>query len=91
MRLGAGRESGNFLVPDMDPLDLALPAKRVGQPIEAVADYAVYPLDTGRSEGFCELISDGLCHASFLWSGSCRAATNFQIGGEVRHLSPLAR
>ena len=26
MRLGAGREGRDLLVPDMDPLDLALPA-----------------------------------------------------------------
>ena len=28
MRLGARRERGDLLVPDMNPLDLALPAKR---------------------------------------------------------------
>src|SRR5208283_1442167 len=31
MRLGACRESGNFLVPDVDPLDLVLAPDRVGQ------------------------------------------------------------
>ena len=43
--LGAGRESGGLLVPDMDPLDLALPAHRVGEAVQAVADEAVDPLD----------------------------------------------
>ena len=30
MRFGTGRESGDLLVPDMDPFDLALPADRIG-------------------------------------------------------------
>src|SRR6266581_8836317 len=62
MRLGTRRESGNFLVPHMNPLDLALPAQRIGQPIEAVADNDVDPLDTGCSERFRKLISNSLCH-----------------------------
>ena len=45
MRFGAGRESGNLFMPDMNPLDLGLPAQRVGQPIQAVADDAIDPLD----------------------------------------------
>src|SRR6266404_4403099 len=70
MRLGARRESGNFLVPDMHPLDLALPAKRVGQPIQTVADNTVDPPDTGCREGFSKLISDSFCHLlSPRWSG----------------------
>jgi hypothetical protein len=45
MRLGGRRESGNLLVPDMHPLDLALSANCVGQAVQAVADNAVYSLD----------------------------------------------
>ena len=52
MRLGGGRESGDLLVPDMDPLDLALPANCVGQAVQAVADDAVYPLDARLRRGF---------------------------------------
>jgi hypothetical protein len=63
MRFRTRRERRNLLVPDMNPLDLALPAQRVGQPIQAVADYAVDPLDTGCSEGFRELISNSFCHS----------------------------
>src|SRR5271169_4477344 len=46
VRFGARRESGDFFVPDVHPLDLALAAKRVGKPVQAVANDAVYPLDT---------------------------------------------
>jgi hypothetical protein len=63
MRLGAGRKGGDLLVPDMDPFDLALASDRVGQPVEAVANDAVDPLDTGRCEDFRELIGDGFCHS----------------------------
>ena len=59
MRLGAGRERGDLLVPDMDPLDLALPADGVGQAVQAVADDAVDPLDPRSGEGFRELVSHG--------------------------------
>ena len=62
VRLGARRESGNFLVSDMHPFDLALAPNRVGQPVQAVADNTVDPLDTGCSEGFGKLISDSFCH-----------------------------
>jgi hypothetical protein len=33
MRLGARRERRDFLMPDMDPLDRALPSYRVGQAV----------------------------------------------------------
>ena len=45
MRLGTGREGRDLLVSDVDPLDLALSSQRIGQPVEAVADDAVDPLD----------------------------------------------
>jgi hypothetical protein len=62
MRLRAGRERGDLLVPDVHPRDLALPADGVGQAIQAVPDDAVDPLDTRSGEGFRELVSHGLCH-----------------------------
>ena len=41
MGLGAGCEGGDFLMPDMNPFDLALAAQRVGDPmLRAVADDA---------------------------------------------------
>jgi hypothetical protein len=58
MRLGARRERGNLLVPNMHPLDLALATDGVGQPVQAVPDNAVNPLDAGRCERLRELISD---------------------------------
>ena len=48
VRLGAGRESGNLFVPDMNPRDLALAAERVGQTVQAVTDDTVDPLDASR-------------------------------------------
>jgi hypothetical protein len=48
VRLGAGRESGNLFVPDMNPRDLALAAERVGQTVQAVADDAIDPLDASH-------------------------------------------
>src|SRR4029077_20572043 len=62
VRLGTGRESRDLLVPHMHPFDLALAADRIGQPIQAVADDAIYPLHTGCSEDFCELIRDCFGH-----------------------------
>jgi hypothetical protein len=62
MRLGTRRESHDLLVPDMDPFDLALAAQRVGQPVQAVADNAINPLDAVRDEDFRKLVRDGFGH-----------------------------
>ena len=62
MRLGTRCEGCDFFVPDMHPLYLPLAAKRVRQPVQAVADNAVNPLDTCCSEGFRKLISHRFCH-----------------------------
>src|SRR5258707_14062320 len=56
VRFGAGRESRDLLVPDMNPLDLALPTNRIGQPVQAVADDAINPLDRSDMYGFLKLI-----------------------------------
>jgi hypothetical protein len=45
MRLGAGREGGDFLVSDVDPLDLSLASYGISQPIEAIAHDTVDALD----------------------------------------------
>ena len=58
MRLGAGREGRDLLVPDMEPLDLALPANGVGQAVQAVADNTVDALDARRCERFRELVGN---------------------------------
>jgi hypothetical protein len=47
-------------VPDMDPLDLALAAKRVRQPVETIADNAIDSLGARRDEDSRELS----CHCS---------------------------
>src|SRR5262249_30283271 len=43
MSLATGANPRDLLVPDMNPFDLALAAKRVGQPVETVIDYTVNP------------------------------------------------
>jgi hypothetical protein len=58
MRLGTSREGRNLLVPDVDPLDLALAAERVGEPVQAVADNAIDPLHAGCGENLGELFRD---------------------------------
>jgi hypothetical protein len=62
MRLRPCREGRDLLVPDMDPLDLALAAKRVRQPVQAIANNAINPLDASRSQDVCELIGYGTGH-----------------------------
>ena len=63
VRLGPGREGRDLLVPHMHPFDLALAADRIGQPVQAVADDAIDPLDANGSKGFRKLISDCFCHS----------------------------
>src|SRR5258708_31616225 len=58
--LGPGCEGRSLLVTNMHPLDLALAAKCIGQPVQAIPDDAVNPLDAGGCKGFGELICDGL-------------------------------
>ena len=62
MRLGAGRECGDLLVPYMEPLDLAMAADGIRQPIEAVADDAIDALDPRGSQRFHELVSNDPRH-----------------------------
>jgi hypothetical protein len=57
MCLGTSREGRDLLVPDVDPLDLAMSPQRVGEAVEAIADNAIDPLDASRSQGLHELIS----------------------------------
>ena len=57
------REGGDFLVPDMDPFDLALTTNRVRQPVKAVAYDAVDPIDSRRDEDFRKLLRYCFGHA----------------------------
>src|SRR5258705_9811411 len=81
VRLGAGCERSDLLVPHMHPFDLALAANRIGQPIEAVADDAIDPLDARGSEGFCKLISNCLGHNDSLLYARMREVFGV-LGGE---------
>jgi hypothetical protein len=58
MRLGAGREGGDLLVPDMDPIDLSLSAQGIDEAVEAIADNAIDPFDACYGGGLHKLISD---------------------------------
>ena len=51
---------------DMDPFDLALPAQRVGEPVQAVADDAVDALDARCDQNLGKLICYCFCQASVL-------------------------
>ena len=48
--VGARGEGGNFLMADVDPLNDFLPAHRVGDPVERIADYSVDSLNPSRGE-----------------------------------------
>ena len=62
MRVGAGGEGGDFLVADVQPVDPAMAAERVGEAVEAVADDAVDPSHAGRGEGLDHLVGNGCGH-----------------------------
>ena len=64
MRLATGRERGDFLVSDVDPLDLSLAPYGVSQPIEAVTHDTVDALDPYRGQDLDELLSNCLRHWS---------------------------
>src|SRR2546430_6302076 len=65
MGFAGGGKRRDFLVPGVNPFDLALMAQRVGQPVETVADDAVNALDSRREKNLGELIRYPLCHGSF--------------------------
>jgi hypothetical protein len=62
MRIRAGRERGDFLVPDMKPLITAMAAQCIGEAIEAVAYDPIDALNTCRGEGFDHLVCNSACH-----------------------------
>ena len=62
VRLGARCESGDLLVPYMQPLHATVPPHRVGNAVQAVADNAVDPPDAGSAQHFNKLIRNGLSH-----------------------------
>ncbi len=70
MRIPAGRERGDFLVPDMQPLNAAMAAQRIGEAIEAVAHDSVDALNAGGGEGFDHLVCNSACHDLLLRSGA---------------------
>ena len=59
MRFPTRRAGSGLIMAYVDPLDLVLTANCAGQPIQAVANDAVDPLNADRSEGIGELIGNG--------------------------------
>jgi hypothetical protein len=70
MRIRAGRERGDFLVPDMQPLNAAMAPQRIGEAIEAVANDSIDSPDTGGGESFDHLVCNSACHDLLLISVS---------------------
>jgi hypothetical protein len=68
MRLGAGSERSDLLMPDMNPLDFAVPTNSIRQTVEAIADDAVDAFHARGDEGLDELIGHNICHG---YSPSC--------------------
>jgi hypothetical protein len=62
MRLSTRGKCGNLLVPDMKPLDFAVPADSIRQTIQAIADNAVDAFHARGGECFDKLVSHCLCH-----------------------------
>jgi hypothetical protein len=50
--LRACSKRASFLVPDMNPFDLAWTTKLVGQTVQTIADDAINPLNSREGEGF---------------------------------------
>jgi hypothetical protein len=76
MRLCAGSERSDLLMPDMNSLDFTVPTNSIRQTVEAVADDAVDALHARDDEGLDELIGHNICWLfSFmrLRAGSCRS------------------
>src|SRR6266404_2535668 len=69
MRIRAGGERSDFLVPDMQPLHAAMAAQCIGEAIEAVAYDSIDTLDTGGGEGFDHLVCNSACHDILLKIG----------------------
>jgi hypothetical protein len=81
MCLRTRRKGRHFLVPDMNPFDLALTAKRIRQTIEAIADDAIDTLDAGRCEHFRKLIRDCSYHGtSFQLNSGSQSASGVHAG-----------
>ena len=68
MRLGAGSEGSDLLMPDMNPLDFAVPTNSIRQTVEAIAHDAVDAFHARSDEGLDELIGHNVCHG---YSPSC--------------------
>jgi hypothetical protein len=51
---------GSIFHAETQPFDLSLKADRVGQPVQAIADNSLYPLQARCDEGFHQLICDCL-------------------------------
>ena len=63
VRLGAGGEGGRLLVPHVDPVDLLLPAQRIGEAVQRSPDHAIDAPHAGDAQGFGHQVGDRARHA----------------------------
>ena len=66
MCLRTRRKGRDFLMPDMNPLDLSLTTQRICQAIQAVTDDAIDPFHNCRCEHFSKLIRNCSYHGTSL-------------------------
>jgi hypothetical protein len=88
MRFGTRGESRRLFMPHMDPFNLALAPKRVGQPVQTIADNAIDTLDACRGKCLRELVSDGFDHITFPWPGVKHPALVSSAG--ISNIRPLS-
>ena len=88
MRFCARREGCDFFVPDMNPFDFALAAKRVSQAVQAIADNAINSLDARYGKNLRELVRDGFDHIS---SPSCFASAKPERTAALSRIERLIR
>ena len=65
--LGAGGEGGALLVAGVDPLDVAVLAQGLGEPVEAVAHHPVDPLHPRPRQGRHEEVGNVRAHGQLSW------------------------
>ena len=73
--LGGGGEGRGLLVPGVHPLDAAVGAQGLGQPVEGVPGHAVHAAHARGVEGLDDVLGDSGHGGTSLWSGGARAGS----------------
>ena len=58
LRFARGGKGGDLLMPDVNPVDRLSFAQRVGEAVQAVADYAEDALDARLGQGLCDEVGN---------------------------------